>query len=155
MYEFKNDKGLLGLSFYPIFLARRLAYVFSQVLMNDSPIVQVSVNVVFTIVQLFHLLIYRPFKERSVFISELIGEVCTLIVFLTTSLLLRTNSDSEIHLIEDITVYTVLATFSLQIFITFYCFVIAVIRLYKKLERIRAFQFQKSAHAMHSLDILK
>ena len=135
--------------FYPIFLIRRLAYVFSQVLMNDVPILQVVINVLFTIIQLIHLLIYRPFNEKSVLISELIGEVCILIVFLTTSLLLRTNSDREIQLIEDITVYTVMVAFTFQVLISFYCFVITLLDLYNKLEKSRALKFQKSAHDMH------
>ena len=55
--EFKNDRGLLSYQFYAIFCLRRLVYALSQIYLNSDLLLQAGLNIVFSLMQLMHLLI--------------------------------------------------------------------------------------------------
>lgn len=146
--EFKNNRGKFGSMFYPIYFSRRIVFAVSQVMLNEYPIIQVSLNLAFALLQFSHLVYYRPFKDIGVFISELAGELCTLFVSGVVCLLLRNNSDEDLLMIEDLIIYSILACGFVQYMVCLYSVFKSISELVKMIMKNRAQQFIKNANKM-------
>ena len=133
--EFKFEDGFMMAMFYPIFFFRRLAYVLVQVYFNDMPGLQIFLNIGFAIMQLSYCLTFRPFVEKSMFVSEVSGEVCTLIIFCSTSFFVFNHSELEVNAIENIAIYSLTLTFIVQMAVCLYGFVSSMIELVKKIKK--------------------
>lgn len=138
--EFKYTEGVKMSMFYPIFFLRRLAYVLAQIYLNNYPALQVTLNIFFTMVQLGYCLILRPFIEKSLFLSEVCGELCTLIVIVSTSVFIEQRSGIYIGIIENVVIYSLLGTFVLQMCVCMYCFFSSACELFRKVYKNRTAQ---------------
>jgi hypothetical protein len=92
--EFKNDKGFLSCSFYCLFFLRRLLYVGILYLLQDFPLVQVILNVLHSLMTSAYLLLYRPFQEKYLNISNIYAEICITLTFGLSGLFLLDLSES-------------------------------------------------------------
>ena len=52
-YEFNNDKGLGSSQYYFYFFTRRILFMIIQFFMQDYPIIQVSLNIVLSLMVIF------------------------------------------------------------------------------------------------------
>ena len=84
--EFKNDKGFISTQFYLVFILRRFLFSISQVFLNSVPILQVSINIAWTIILIFYIVYFRPYIEKKLMISELIGEFAILVTMILSML---------------------------------------------------------------------
>lgn len=84
--EFKNDKGFISTQFYLVFILRRIFFSISQVFLNSVPFVQISINITFTVILIFYIVYFRPYIEKNLMISQLIGEFSVLITMIMSIL---------------------------------------------------------------------
>jgi hypothetical protein len=136
--EFKCNKGFWSSLFYTVFFVRRFAFVLTQFFLNSVPLLQALLNILFTLLQMIYMFVYFPFRDKLVFISEIVGEICTLIVFVATAFLLKENTEHEETILEDVAIYTILVTIGFQLLVSFYCFMLRFIELYQKLKKRKA-----------------
>jgi hypothetical protein len=95
--EFKNDRGFLSCSFYCLFFLRRLLYVGILYLLQDFPLVQVILNVLHSLMTCAYLVLYRPFQEKYLNISNIYAELCITLTFgLSGVFLLNLSSSAEV-----------------------------------------------------------
>jgi hypothetical protein len=92
--EFKNDKGFLSCSFYCLFFLRRLLYVGILYLLQDFPLVQVIFNAMQSLVTFVFLLVFRPFQEKCLNISNIYAELCNALTLGLSGLFLIDLSES-------------------------------------------------------------
>ena len=142
--EFKYTEGVKMSMFYPIFFLRRLAYVLAQIYLNKYPALQVTLNAFFTMVQLGYCLILRPYINKSLFLSEVCGELCTFIAIVSTSVFIEKRSWVDIGIVENVVIYSLLGTFALQISVCLYCFFISTCELFRKAYKDRTTQIIRS-----------
>lgn len=143
--EFKNDGGFISTIYYPLFLLRRLFYSATQIFLVEYPSAQACLNVFFALLMCLFVIIYRPYKEKLVNFVQISGEVCILAVFFISSLFIFSKSEEFDNYIGDICIYWIFGQIFINLFLSFYFFGIAVVQLYKKLEKARAEQFLESA----------
>ena len=79
--EFHYRKGFNFLWFTPYFFLRRLFYAIILYQLTDFPIIQVSLNMLHTLVIIFYLLKYRPFNEKHDNVTNICQEFLICIVF--------------------------------------------------------------------------
>ena len=130
--EFKNNKGFFSTQYYFIFFLRRVAYILSQIYLNNLLILQNSLNLFFSLVQTFYLIYYKPFKEKHILLSNYIGEICVLIVFSDGYMFLLDLDSSFISIAEKIFIFSVLFGMALQFLIALYCLYLAIKELILK-----------------------
>lgn len=80
--EFKNDRGFLSTQYYFIFMMRRMIFAFSQVFLDGIPTLQLSLNITGTFFVVWFIFKFRPFDEKSVMISQLVGELTIFVAFM-------------------------------------------------------------------------
>ena len=136
--EFKNDKGFLSSQYYLLYFTRRVAFAFSQIFLNSILKVQGAINIFFSILALTHLLYYRPFKDNSILISNIVGEISMTLVMVLIYALLWKLDDSTKGFIEKTVIFSVLSSILLQMIISIYSFYKNVQLLWRKIEKIRA-----------------
>lgn len=113
--EFKNDRGLASSLFYLVFLIRRLQYLMTQILLSDFWQLQYGLNLFFTLLQFGYFLYFRPFKDRLVLYSELIGETCILLIFLYSAFFFPgQGSHLPPSIISSVFIYTVMFSLGMQ-----------------------------------------
>ena len=120
--EFWNSKGTIRTYFYPLFLVRRLGYVLVQIFFNDFPEFQAYFNAGFSIVVFAYLIRFQVFRDRLVLASQILGELCVFIVFLTSSFFLYTDKKDDMRILEDICIYSIICTIGIQFFINIVIF---------------------------------
>lgn len=120
--EFKNDKGFLSTQYYFVFFIRRLLYLISQVYLNSLPFIQAGVNLGFSFIQTVYLLYYRPFKEISLFVSCISGEICVFVVLCLTTFYLGNISSQLSYDLETICACLVILCMAIQLLIMVYSF---------------------------------
>ena len=150
--EFWNNRGVIRTLYYPIFFIRRMIYSLVQIFLNNYPEYQAFLNVAFTVVIIGYLGVYRVFKVKLILFSQIIGEICTFIVFLTSSFLLYTDEASKVKIIEDICIYTVICTIGIQFIVNLILFGQSMNKLLKEIIRVRSIQFANEANKTLSLD---
>ena len=147
-YEFKNDKGFVSSQYYTIYFIRRLSYVLAHVYLDSMNYYKYAVLIVFTLAIIGFLLIYRPFIETSILLSALIGEVAALVGF-CVSLCFVIGGFDDVSL-EWCFVLTVICAMILQTVISGYQMCKGFVKVYQKLEKIRALQFLKSHQTLNN-----
>ena len=80
--EFKSEKKLVNLIYYPILDMRRVIFTFSQINFNDYENVQKLLNLASSLIVVFYLALYRPFKENIINISNIVVESIMTFTFL-------------------------------------------------------------------------
>lgn len=139
--EFKCNRGFFSSQYYTFYFLRRLGYALSQIYLNSVVNLQQSLNVLGTSLILLHLMIYRPFKERSIMLSTVIGEIAILIVQITTMVFNFDLSDNTIKILEIVVMLSVLSAMGIQFIISLYIFIKSMILLWKKLDKDRSLKF--------------
>lgn len=142
--EFKNQKGFLSTQYYCLFFIRRLAYLISQVYLNSYPYIQAGVNIGFSALNGAYLLYYAPFKERSVLISCLTGDLCVLIVFCLTPFYLGDITSELSYIFETICIYSVIGCMGMQLIISVYSLITSFKKIFRKIMKYRASAFVKN-----------
>lgn len=142
--EFKNDKGFLSTQYYFVYFARRLAYVLSQVYLNEYPYIQNGLNIGFSILQTGFLLYFRPFKDFTSLLSNCVGEICVVIVFSLSVFFLHDLGQGLSDILEKTVIFTVIVGIGAQFFISIYLFFVSVKSLCLKIEKNRAIYLLKS-----------
>ena len=143
--EFKNDRGYWSSQFYFIYFSRRFAFVLSQIYLNDFQYLQTILNASFSVIVLLHLIVYRPFKEPAIMISNFFGELCTTIVMVLCCLFVWDLSIKIQEIVEIAIMFTIFATMAIQFLVSIYCFGKALGILWKKIEKDRSLNFAKKA----------
>ena len=72
--EFEYEKGLIHFIYYPIFTLRSLTFAISQIYLSNFEYLHRGLNFGFTLIMLLYLLIYRPFKIKSILVSNILSE---------------------------------------------------------------------------------
>ena len=111
--EFKVQHGVASCFFYPIFVIRRVQYALTQLYLASIPNIQLVTNLIFSFFQLSYTLYYKPFKERLVLVSQIIGDVCILILFSISGFYLSDIEDDTNWIID--TVFIVVTVFCVGI----------------------------------------
>lgn len=142
--EFKNNKGFFSTQYYAIFFLRRLAYLLSQVYLNNYLYVQYGINVVFSIVQISHLVYYLPFRETHIFISVLCGEIGVAIFLGSSVVFLEDISTETIVIFESIMIYSIIGTMAVQFLVSTYSMFLVLKLLWKKVLKYKALEFIKA-----------
>ena len=146
--EFKNDKGYLSSQYYLIYFTRRVAYAFSQIFLNSLPFLQGGINVLCSLLTLAHLIYYRPFKDTTIMVTNIIGEVnMTMVMSLVYILLLDFNSWYE-EKIEKAIIYSVLLSILIQMLVSLYAFYKSMVLFWNKIIKIRALEFEAQFEGM-------
>ena len=113
-YEFKHDKGFASSLFYLVYFIRRLQFILTQTLLYAKPYVQFSLNLIFSLMQLAYIILFKPFKENSTMISELIGEFCVVFIIFLSGFMLSSNTIIPTHIINPLFIYLIMITIGIQ-----------------------------------------
>lgn len=146
--EFKNNKGFWSTQYYFVFFLRRLGFLLTQVYLNANPYWQGSLNIFGSLVQTGFLLCYRPYKENSMLISTIIGEITsTLAISLSFSFMFIT-SQKITAIVEETTTFIIIIGMGSQVLISFYVMIKSFYLIWKKIEKIRALNFIEKAKSI-------
>ena len=80
--EFYYDKDFIRILYYPLLTMRSLAFVISQMFLNDNEYLQKGFNLAVSIILTIYIIICRPFKENTTLITNIVIEVFTCLLFL-------------------------------------------------------------------------
>ena len=152
--EFYNNKGVIRTLYYPMFLIRRLIYSIVLIFFNQYPEYQAFLNVAFTVVVIGYLGVYRVFKVKLILFSQILGEICIFIVFLTSSFLLYTEDKTNVRTIEDICIYTIICTIGIQLIVNLILLAQSLNELWKEIIKVKSIQFVNDARKVLSMDKL-
>ena len=118
--EFKVQHGVAGCFFYPIFVIRRVQYALTQLYLSSIPNLQLVTNLVFSFFQLSYTLYYKPFKERLVFVSQIIGDVCVLVLFCISGFYLSDIEDKTNWIVDTVFIAITVFCVGIQSLISLY-----------------------------------
>jgi hypothetical protein len=80
LYEPMKTSTFPMVVYMPLFLFRRLIFSFSTVLLTDFPVFQVNLLFLQSVILLWYLITYQPFKLSLLNYLEIFNEVCILAV---------------------------------------------------------------------------
>jgi hypothetical protein len=146
--EFKLNKGFFSYLFYLVFFCRRLQYILTQTLLFEFPYVQFFLNIVFAVLQLVYIIVYRPFKEKAVMISEFVGEVCVVLVIAISGFMLPDQKPVN-YIISKIFIYLIIGCISFQTLISMYslsCMIKELVNKYKKYKVEKSIKKSQKVH---------
>ncbi|OMJ66271.1 hypothetical protein SteCoe_36945 [Stentor coeruleus] len=146
--EFKNDKGFWSTQYYFVFLLRRLEFLLSQVYLNAHPYWQGGLNIFGSIVQTGFLIYYRPFDEKIMLFSAIIGEITTTLAIGLCFSFNFIESQKIVNFVEEVTIYTIIGGMGFQVGISIYATIVSFYLLWKKIEKIRVISFLKRAEVI-------
>ena len=150
--EFKNNKGFVSCQFYSLFLLRRLIYAFSQTFLNDFIYFQQALNIFGTLVQTFYLIYFFPLKDCYIGATTYIGEICTLLVMITSLFFSESTNESTIKLLEYIIIFSVLGTIVIQTLISFVLLGKSISDLCIRYKKFRISQILRNTRKILPLD---
>ena len=150
--EFWNCRGTLRTYFYPLFLLRRLGYALVQIFFNDFPEFQAYFNVGFSLVIFAYLVKFQVFRDKLILASQILGELCVLIVFTTSSFFLYSDNSDDMRIIEDICIYSIICTIGIQFLINIIIFFKEMKKLWAEIIKSKSIQFKIEADQILSAD---
>lgn len=142
--EFKNDRGFFSTLYYAIFFLRRLVYLITQVYLNSAVFTQSGINVIFSFIQTFYLLYYRPFKEKDLLISSIIGDTSVSIVLLLSTFFIADIGAGLSYVLETVIIYIVIGCMGVQFIVSLYSMFKSFKKLWRKILKYRNLQFVNS-----------
>ena len=80
--EFRCNESLLCFSYYSIFTLWNLLYSINQLYTTKSEYVQRGLNLVLSIFMMMYLVIFRPFKQKSILLSNIVCWIFNCVLFL-------------------------------------------------------------------------
>lgn len=145
--EFKKNRGFFSSQYYFLVFLRRLEYALSQVYLNSFLILQTSLNLCFSIIQLGFLIVYKPFKDPTAMISAFLGEISiTATLGLSCGFLVNTN-ESILSAIEASIFVIVISTIAGQLLISIFLLIKSLKNFWKKVVQKSMKVFLKNADA--------
>jgi hypothetical protein len=144
--EFKNNKGFWSSQFYFFYFVRRLAYTLSQVYLNDHLFVQGIINIGISIMQLVYLLVYTPFKESTILMTNIIGEAAATLVFIQTFFFLFQLSQKNSQILEMVVIFTVIGGMGAQFIVSIISLIKTIRSILTKFAKMRALAFAKAGN---------
>ncbi|CAG9335206.1 unnamed protein product [Blepharisma stoltei] len=113
-YEFRTEKGFLYSLYYFVYFLRRLIYSTNLVFLSDYPRTQVSINIICSLISIFYLIAYWPYKDKIIQISNLASEIMISIIMCATSFYLFDLSSSMISDMENFIIFTSIMVIGVQ-----------------------------------------
>mmetsp|Transcript_7164 Transcript_7164/g.13138 ORF Transcript_7164/g.13138 Transcript_7164/m.13138 type:complete len:257 (-) Transcript_7164:1167-1937(-) len=95
--EFKNDKGLLSMLYYPLLLVKKIIYVGSMLLLSDRPVLLIAVCAMCSLQSFVYVLYLAPFKTRVMQSLALYYEGCILFALIILSVFLTGVNESAVY----------------------------------------------------------
>ena len=80
--EFKYNQSLFHFAYYSIFTLWNLLYSINQLYTTKSEYVKSGLNLVLSIFMMAYLSIFRPFKEKSILVSNIVSWALNCVLFL-------------------------------------------------------------------------
>ena len=145
--EFKNNKGFLSTQYYSLFFTRRFAYLICQVYLNEYPYVQAAIHILFSLVNIGFLGYFKPFRQTSIFISNIAGEACIFIVFSVSVSFIGDTSDDVAMILENVIIYSVFMEMGAQFMVSIFELYNAVKMTWIKIQKIRSQRLIKKSGA--------
>lgn len=108
-YEFKMDKGYPSQLFYLVYILRRLQFILTQTLLFEYVYLQFTLNLIFSVLQFIYVIYFRPFKEKNIMISELIGELCVIFVIILSGFMLPSIDKNSWPGLDQTFIYSIMA----------------------------------------------
>ncbi|CAG9335203.1 unnamed protein product [Blepharisma stoltei] len=141
-YEFQTEKGFIYSLYYFVFFIRRLLYTVNLVFLCEYPKTQVFINIICSLMSIFYLIFYRPFKDRILQISNLISEIMIGVIMCATSFYLFEVSSSIISGIENAIIFISMIIMGAQFFSSVSIFLRTIYQIIRhKIHRYRNDKF--------------
>ncbi|OMJ77428.1 hypothetical protein SteCoe_22987 [Stentor coeruleus] len=144
-FEFKNNKGFMSCQYYFIYFLRRLGFSLSQIYLNSYPHIQGGLNILGSLIQTGYLFYFRPFKERSILLSNMIGEICVTVTMGLVYSLMFIKSLKTVAYIEKSTIFVILSGMVIEIIISIYITLESFATLLKNVIKSKKLASLKSA----------
>ena len=80
--EFKNDRGIPSIMFYPWFFLRRILYVIILIFLRDFVMIQFILNFLHSFATLLFVLKYVPYNSQFTNYTHSIQELCIVVMFI-------------------------------------------------------------------------
>lgn len=80
--EFDTEKEFIHVIYYTIFTLRSLTFAISQIYLSQFEILHRGLNLGFTLIMLLYLLFCRPFKIKSILMSNIASEIFNSLIML-------------------------------------------------------------------------
>ena len=93
--EFKPEKGVSRLLFYPLFFLKRFIYLLLLVFASEKPDLQIYLTLTCSLGMLGYLSLCRPFRSLISQIANVVAEVGTVLALLESSLYLHPAVESS------------------------------------------------------------
>ena len=123
----------MSTQYYTVHFIRRIFFILSQVYLNDNVIIQAGLNIAFSFMQTGFLIIYRPYKERSVLLSIIAGETAASLAILLSSIFIYKINDSSTFYLEFTIMLIVICAISVQFIIGILVIVSSLRKIWKKI----------------------
>ncbi|CAG9335205.1 unnamed protein product [Blepharisma stoltei] len=104
-YEFQTERGLLYSLYYFVYFLRRFIYATNLAFLSESPKMQISINIICSLLSIFYLLIYWPFEDKIIQISNLVSEIMIGLIMFITSFYLFDISPKMIYYTENCIIF--------------------------------------------------
>jgi hypothetical protein len=132
--EFRDANGPFSKSYYFWFSLRRLAYIAILLCLSDYPVLQVSLNVLHSILSSAFAIYCTPYDSSPINLSYIVSEVGLAVVFLETGLFLCSLPDAYRLVLKWTTLGTVLAIITVGLAISSYLQYLVLAKFYIKLK---------------------
>ena len=132
--EFKQEKGLTWILHYPIQGIRCIEYAISQLCLNKDQNLQFSLNSFFSMIIIIYLILFRPFKEKIILISNIVVESLILIIFVLMFMRIYSQTFKDDQIFDICFVSLILFLLGFQYMI---CLWMLLLRLKKMIEERR------------------
>ena len=123
----------MSTQYYTVHFIRRIFFILSQVYLNNHVIIQAGLNIAFSFMQTGFLIIYRPYKERSVLLSIIAGETAASLAILLSSIFIYKINDSSTFYLEFTIMLIVICAISVQFIIAILVIVSSIKKIWKKI----------------------
>jgi hypothetical protein len=143
--EFKNDRGFWSSQYYFLYFSRRVAFALCQVYLNSVLKLQGALNIFFSFISLGFLIVYRPFKETTILISNMTSEISITFVMILTYCYLWDLSPETSEIIEILIIFSVILAMMIQVMLSLYLFYKSMMIIIKKIEKARSLEFVNRA----------
>jgi zinc transporter ZupT len=99
--------------------------------------------------QFAYLITFKPFKEKTVFFAEFVGEVVILLVLIFSVLIFKSESCANSKILSNFFIFSVLFTLGVQTFISFYSLLVTLKKAYMKLKMMKLMKEVKNMNKIH------
>ena len=145
--ELKQDKGLLTIFYYVFHLTRRLQFILTQVILDNSELAQNIINASFGYLMLGYMIFFRPFKDTLTQISFMATEVLFSCIFTCLTIFSLSDEWMSERMYRNVAILSVIVCTGVQ-------FCITLVQLIQTLKRIYSdhlvFQNRRASQRINS-----